>query len=120
LATFQWSAVTDSSGVTYTLQIATDATFTKLVLEKKGLTSAEYTLTKDEKLSSVSKDTPYYWRVKAIDGASNESAWASAGSFYVGFFFTQTTLIYILIGIGAVILILLAFWLGTRRSSRLE
>jgi hypothetical protein len=120
LATFQWSAVTDPSGVTYTLQIATDAGFTKIVLAKSELTQSEYTLTKDEKLSSVSKDTPYYWRVKAVDGASNESAWSSAGSFYVGFNFTIQALIYIIIGIVAVILILLAFWVGTRRSTRLE
>jgi hypothetical protein len=118
LATFDWSAVTDPSGVTYTLQIATDAGFTQIVLEKKELPQSEYTLTKDEKLQSVSKKTPYYWRVKAIDGASNEGAWSSAGSFYVGFTFTQATLIYILIGIGAVILVLLAFWLGRRGAAR--
>jgi len=119
LAVFDWAAVTDPSNVTYTLQIATDAEFTKIVLEKKLLTQSEYTLTKDEKLESVSKKTPYYWRVKAIDGASNESNWSSAGSFYVGFIFSQQTLIYIIIGIGAVILVLLAFWVGTRRAARL-
>jgi hypothetical protein len=118
LATFDWSTVTDPSGVTYTLQIATDTAFTELVLEKKLLTESEYTLTKAEKLESVSQETPYYWRVKAIDGASNESAWSDAGSFYVGFFLSQQTIIYIIIGIGAVILILLAFWLGQRRAIR--
>jgi hypothetical protein len=115
-ATFDWSTVTDLSGVTYTLQIATDTEFTEVVLEKELLTESEYTLTKDEKLESVSQETPYYWRVKAIDGASNESAWSDAGSFYVGFFLSQQTIIYIIIGIGAVILILLAFWLGQRRA----
>jgi hypothetical protein len=119
-AVFDWAAVTDPSDVTYTLQVATDAEFTKIVLEKKVLTQSEYTLTKDEKLESVSKKTPYYWRVKAIDGASNESAWSSAGSFYVGFTFTQATLLYIIIGIAAVIFILLAFWLGKRSAVRLE
>jgi hypothetical protein len=117
-ATFDWATVTDPSGVTYTLQIATDAEFTQIKLEKKLLTQSEYTLTKAEKLESVSKETPYYWRVKAIDGASNESAWSDAWSFYVGFFLSQQTLIYIIIGIGAVILILLAFWLGQRRAAR--
>ena len=117
-ATFDWSAVTDLSGVTYTLQIATDTEFTELVLEKELLTESAYTLTKAEKLESVSQETPYYWRVKAIDGASNESAWSDAGSFYVGFFLSQQTIIYIIIGIGAVILILLAFWLGQRRAIR--
>jgi hypothetical protein len=115
---FDWAAVTDPSGVTYTLQIATDTAFTQLVLEKKLLTESAYTLTKSEKLKSVNKDTPYYWRVKAIDGASNGSAWSDAGSFYVGFFLSQQALIYIIIGIGAVVLILLAFWLGQRRVLR--
>lgn len=117
-ATFDWAAVSDPSGVTYTLQIATDTEFTELVLEKELLTEPAYTLTKSEKLESVSQETPYYWRVKAIDGASNESAWSDAGSFYVGFFLSQQTIIYIIIGIGAVILILLAFWLGQRRAIR--
>jgi hypothetical protein len=119
-ATFGWSEVTDPSGVTYTLQIATDAAFTQMVLEKKLLTQSEYTLTKDEKLESVSPKTPYYWRVKAIDGASNESAWSSAGSFYVGFHLSQSVIIYIIIGIAAVALGLLGYWLGQRRKARSE
>jgi hypothetical protein len=119
-ATFDWAAVTDLSGVTYTLQIATDAEFTQesIVVEKTGLTQSEYTLTKDEKLESVSQETPYYWRVKAIDGASNGSAWSDAWPFYVGSILSQQTLIYIIIGIGAVILILLGYWLGQRRAIR--
>jgi hypothetical protein len=116
--TLDWSAVTDPSGVTYTVQIATDADFTTLVLEKELLTESDYTLVGDEKLPSVSQENPYYWRVKAIDDASNEGAWSAAGSFYVGFFMSQQTLIYILIGIGGAILILLAFWLGMRRRGR--
>jgi hypothetical protein len=119
-ALFDWATVTDPSGVTYTLQIAANKEFASgsLVLEKAGLTQSEYTLTKDEKLKSVSKKNPYYWRVKATDGALNESSWSEARSFYAGFSFSTAVLIYIIIGIAAVVLILLAFWLGMRRGTR--
>jgi len=119
-ALFDWATVTDPSGVTYTLQIAANKEFASgsLVLEKAGLTQSEYTLTKDEKLKSVSKKNPYYWRVKATDGALNESNWSEARPFYAGFSFSTAVLIYIIIGIAAVVLILLAFWLGMRRGTR--
>ena len=76
----------DSLPVTYTLQIATSEDFTSasIVLKKAGLTSSEYTVTESEELESRSKEEPYYWRVKAVDGASNESAWSGERAFYVG------------------------------------
>jgi len=49
-AYFDWTDVEDLSGVTYTLQIASDKDFTTIVLEKKGLTNSEYTITEEEKL----------------------------------------------------------------------
>ena len=79
---FAWDDVTDPSGVTYTFQIATDKDFTSIVLEKAELTSADYNLTGAEELQPTVKEAPYYWRVKAIDGASNESEWSTARSFY--------------------------------------
>ena len=57
-----------------------------MVLEKTDLADSEYTLTEAEKLEKRSKETPYYWRVKTIDGAYNESGWTGAGTFYVGGF----------------------------------
>lgn len=83
-----WKEVEDKSGVTYTLQIAKEDDFASIVLEKTGLTKADYTLTEEENLESVTKQNPYYWRVKAIDGASNESAWSVPSSFHVGFVIT--------------------------------
>ncbi len=118
-AYFDWEDVDDPSGVTYTLWISSDANFTTTVLKKEGLTSSEYTITEEEKLESVSKKEPYYWGVKAIDDASNESLWAPHQSFYVGFFFTMPTwAIYLLFGIGALLLGVLGFWLS-RRSARI-
>ena len=64
--TFDWSDVTDPSGVTYTLEIGT--------LTKTGLTTSTYTLTSGEALS----DGNYSWRVRAVDGASNAGDWSDA------------------------------------------
>jgi hypothetical protein len=70
--TFRWSSVTDPSGVTYVLQVDTSSDFSQLVLEKTDISGTRYTLTKAEALSGGE----YYWRVKAVDGAFNESAWS--------------------------------------------
>ena len=116
---FDWEDVTDPSGVTYTLQIATDKDFSKdsIVLEKTGLTDSEYTLTEEEKLESVSEEEPYYWRLRAIDGAANASPWTGTGAFYVGFHFalSQTT-IYVIIGVGALLFAIFAFWIGRKTA----
>ncbi|MBA7654317.1 hypothetical protein ES703_62194 [subsurface metagenome] len=83
-AYFYWQNVYDSSPpVTYSLQVASDGNFASMVLEKEGLTGSEYALTGDERLAAVKREAPYYWRVKAIDGADNEGEWSSARLFYV-------------------------------------
>jgi len=116
-AYFNWEDVDDPSGVTYTLWIASDADFTTIVLEKTGLASSEYTLTEEEKLESVGKEEPYYWRVKAIDGASNESQ-SEARSFYTGFQWPGFIgwPLYLVIGVGGVLLFLFGFWVGRRTA----
>ncbi|GAH62332.1 unnamed protein product, partial [marine sediment metagenome] len=116
-AYFDWEGVIDPSGVTYTLQIASDADFNNIVLAQAGLADSEYTVTEEEKLESVSKEEPYYWRVRAIDGASNKSAWTGAGSFRVGFIFTMPSwAIYLLFGLGALLFGVLGFWLGRKTA----
>jgi hypothetical protein len=116
-ASFDWEDVDDPSGVTYTLWIVSDADFTTTVLKKEGLTSSEYTLTEEEKLESVSEEEPYYWGVKAVDGASNESEWSEGQSFRTGF---QWDFIgwplYLVIAVGAVLFCLLGFWLGRKTA----
>jgi len=115
---FNWQDVTDPSGVTYTMQIATEEDFASIVLRKTDLTDSEYTLTEQEKLKSVSQKSPYYWRVKAIDGASNESGWSGANSFYVGFSFSfPQWAIYTLFGVGALILAGVGFWAGRKTAA---
>jgi len=78
--TLKWSAVTnDPNGVTYTLQIDTSSDFSNPILEKDNFTGTSYTLTDAD---SLSRGQNYYWRVKAVDAASNESAWSQTLSFH--------------------------------------
>ncbi len=76
-ATFTWSVVTDDSGVSYNLQVGTSADFAQVLISKTGLTEVTYTLAGAEALDYGT----YYWRVKAIDGAQNDSGWTTAYSF---------------------------------------
>jgi hypothetical protein len=111
--TFDWRDVSDPSGVTYTLQVATDNDFTDIVFEEVGLTESKYTM--ETELESTKKDEPYWWRVKAIDGVGNESGWTGAGSFDVGFVFEMPTwAIFLLIGLGGVALFFIGFFVGRR------
>ncbi|AAW40386.1 hypothetical protein [Dehalococcoides mccartyi] len=74
-------------------------------------------MTDAQKLESVSSDSPYWWRVKAVDGAGNASAYTGAGSFTVGFSLDLPTwATYVLIGIGGLLLLALGFWLGRRNA----
>jgi hypothetical protein len=120
-AYFDWEDVTDDSlPVTYDLQVATDANFTTLLLDRTGLTTSEYTLTDEEKLESTSKEAPYCWRVRAVDAASNASDWSGAGTFYVGFVFPELEgwVLYTVMGVGGLLLFALGFWLGIWLSRR--
>ena len=115
-AYFYWQNVYDSSPpVTYSLQVASDGNFASIVLEKEGLSDSGYSLVGDERLAAVKREAPYYWRVKAIDGADNEGEWSAPASFYIGYAMPGWA-IYILIGLAVLLVILLAFWLGRRTA----
>ena len=78
--TFQWT-VTEFSGVSYKLQITSDPSFVNLTIpEVSGLTETSYTLPQGQGLPYGT----YYWRVKAIDSAQNDSGWTAPHSFQVG------------------------------------
>ncbi|MBA7714534.1 hypothetical protein ES703_123560 [subsurface metagenome] len=118
---FDWEDVTDdSSPVTYVLQIATKQNFSdgSIVLDKRGLTNSDYLITEEEKLEPVWKKDSYYWRVKAIDGASNESEWLTAWSFYSAGFpeWAKITII----AIAWTITGYLCYRWGRRRSSNVQ
>lgn len=62
-----WEPV--AGAVSYQLQVSTDANFLATAVSTTGITSTSYspagTLDNDE----------YYWRVRAVDGSGNASAW---------------------------------------------
>ncbi|PPD58014.1 hypothetical protein [Dehalogenimonas etheniformans] len=117
--TFTWGAVTDQSNpVTYKLEVATDANFTTLIVSKDGLTTTSYTMTDAEKLPTVSKKAPYYWRVIATDAAGNVGAPSTANSFVVGFSWADVPVwAWVTIGFFAVIIIGGGVYLLLRRRS---
>jgi hypothetical protein len=117
---FDWEEVTaDSSPVTYILQVATDDDFAadSIVLKKEGLTKSEYTVTEAEAIDLIGQETPYYWRVRAVDAAENEGEWTGAGEFYItqplGF---PTWAIYTLLGLGGLALFGVGYWMGRRTA----
>jgi hypothetical protein len=79
--TFQWSGVSDPSGVSYSIQIATSPDFdpSSVLVSLKGLTGTSYTLASDPLPYGT-----YYWTVQAMDGAENEGGWAEVQSFRAG------------------------------------
>ena len=83
--TFEWSGVSDDSGVRYSLQIAASANVTAAglvdpIVSKEGLVGTNYTLEETEALPYGT----YYWTVQAVDGAENKSGWTEARSFRAG------------------------------------
>ncbi len=71
---FEWTEVIGATG--YDFQIATDYTFTDLVVDVTDLTDAEYEL-----LGGLSNNV-YFWRVRASFGA-DETPWAAEWMFVV-------------------------------------
>lgn len=124
VAYFAWRDVADDSlPLTYALQVASSENFTpsSIVLEKTGLASSDYTVVQKGKLKP--SEAPYYWRVKAIDGAANEGEWSTARSFYIVKPAQPSLpvqpersgwLIYLWIGLGIVGAGFLGYWLRKR------
>ncbi|MFC1942352.1 IPT/TIG domain-containing protein [Chloroflexota bacterium] len=119
-ATFDWEDVTDNSlPVTYVLLIATADDFAadSIALEKTGISESEYVLTEEEVLELEGQKTPYYWRVQAVDAASNQGAWTGTGEFYMPAPFSfPSWALYTLIGIGAVLIFGIGYWIGRRTA----
>ncbi|MFH1003085.1 MAG: hypothetical protein V1780_02960, partial [Chloroflexota bacterium] len=116
---FDWEDVTDPSGVTYDIQVATDKNFlpTAIVMEKTGLNDSTYMITEEEKLPPAKEEAPYYWRTRATDGAGNHSEWSPPGPFYVGFSWNiPGWVIYFLIIIAVLAIAIFTFWMGRRTA----
>ena len=78
--TFEWSQVSDDSGVLYSLRAATtdDFTASSVIASVTDLTETSYAL------PEALPNGTYYWIVRAVDRAGNEGGWTAAGSFRVG------------------------------------
>lgn len=115
---FDWKDVTDPSlPVTYQIQVALDNNFSSTILEKKDITESDYILSKEERLQPNKEKLPYYWRVRAVDGASNESEWSAPKPFFVSSSLgLPGWLVYTLVGVGALVAGYLLFRLGRRTA----
>jgi hypothetical protein len=113
--TFEWSQVSDESGVRYGLQIAASANVTATgfvdpLISKEGLAGTNYTLDATEALPYGT----YYWIVQATDGAENKSGWTAARSFRAGLLALWAFILAIVV-IVAVIAALVHFLVLRRR-----
>jgi len=103
--TFQWSAVNDTSGIScYYLQIAKDEYFTDLFLSvdniaaKPNEPTVSYELPKGNALGQGT----YYWRVRAVDRASNPGAWSATYSLRAGKLPLWAFIGIIILGVGVI------------------
>jgi hypothetical protein len=70
-----------------------------------------------EELKLATQEDPYFWRVKAVDAAFNDSDWSDTGEFFISppFSFPKWAL-YLIIGVAAVFLFVIGFWIGRRTA----
>jgi hypothetical protein len=114
---FEWGAVSDPSGVAYTFEIADDPKFVNVIMSQANVVTNYIDITEDSKMLP-GKEKPYYWRVKAVDRASNESPFSSVSSFYKGHtFLTILTNMpdwvkWVLAILGLVLFGFMFFWIG--------
>ncbi len=117
LTRFQWVAVSDASGVTYRFQLSTDPSFKTLVIDQKSLPGPAYQLTPEQNLKAAGNNLPYYWRVQAIDNASNASPWSASSTFYVGFV-VPPYFLYAFYGLTGLVVFAGGVVIGTRWGSK--
>ena len=70
--TFFWNPVADENGVSYTIEIADDTSFSQVQpgYSKTGIRQSSYTIMLEPGI--------YYWRIQATDGYGNKSRWGNA------------------------------------------
>jgi hypothetical protein len=117
---FDWENVTaERSPVTYSLQVATESNFStaSIVVEKEGLAQSEYTISEEEAVKLIGGETPYYWRIRAVDADDNEGEWTGPGEFFFAKPFSMPSwAIYTLLGVGALVLFAIGYWMGRRTA----
>ncbi|MEW6143374.1 MAG: IPT/TIG domain-containing protein [Chloroflexota bacterium] len=101
--TFEWSAVQDPSGISYVFELSRAADFTSPLISKSGLLETSYSLGPKETLDFGD----FYWRVRAIDHAGNQSAWSAVRSLRVG---VMPVWVFVLIIVGTVVVFAGVLW----------
>ena len=80
LVRFQWSAVSDTSGIEgYVYEISTKPDFPSGFTFYKGSVNGTELI-----IESMSIQTPWYWRIRAADGAGNIGEWSATNTFTLG------------------------------------
>ncbi|OGN96376.1 MAG: hypothetical protein A2Z77_09500 [Chloroflexi bacterium RBG_13_51_36] len=113
--TFEWSEVSDESGVRYNLQIATSANVTAAGLvdprvSNTDIVGTNYTLQREDALPSGT----YYWVVRAVDRAGNAGNWSAVYSFRAGILPLWAFILIVVAGV-AVIGTLIYFFIIRKR-----
>jgi hypothetical protein len=72
--TYSWTA--SAGATTYTLQVALDAGFTNIVINKTGIVG-----TSDTPTTTLNNNTLYYWQVIAVNGNGNTTATGAPWNF---------------------------------------
>jgi hypothetical protein len=111
-----WEPAASLSGtVTYHLQVSRNAEFSELLVDQNDLASTVYTISEQDR-KIFDQQIPYYWKVRAIDGAGNAGTWSGNGSFNLPSSGFPAWAAYLLVGFGVIIITLLAFRIGRRTA----
>ena len=77
---FQWTAVSDAAGIEgYQYEVSTKPDFPSGFTHHKGSVNTNEII-----FDTISIGAPWYWRVRAADGAGNLSAWSATNVFTAG------------------------------------
>jgi len=74
--TFEWTSVSDPSGVTYQIQVDNDPSFSSPEVDVAGWADNMYT-------PSELADGIYYWHIRSVDGVGNAGGWSEDWNFRV-------------------------------------
>ena len=87
-------------------------------LEWEHAESRELAQTPEEKRETLESGAPYYWRIRAIDKASNVGDWSTVQEFYVSIFASPMPpwILYSLLAEGGVFICFFGYWFIKKRT----
>ena len=78
--TFDWTDVTDRSGVSYRIQVDDNSNFVSPEVDESGLPASIFTVGATRPTPTILVDDTYFWRARAVDGAGNTGDFTAARS----------------------------------------